>query len=219
MRVCFALVLAVLASPVLAAESAVPAEDRWAADMRRFDADDAKKPTPPNGVVFVGSSSIRMWDLKASFPDAEPLNRGFGGSELADSVRHVDRLVLRHNPRVVVLYAGDNDVANRKTPEMIIGDFKEFVAAVRKKLPKTKIVYICIKPSIARWQIAEPMRQANAGVKAICDATDRCEFIDVWTPMLDEKGEPRDELYVWDGLHMTPAGYEIWTKLVGPHIE
>lgn len=187
--------------------------------MRLFDEADKKAPTPPDGVVFVGSSSIRLWDLQKSFPDLAAVNRGFGGSELGDSVRHVDLLVLRHKPRVVVLYAGDNDIAHNKTPAKVVGDFKQFVAAVHKELPETKIVYIAIKPSLARWKLAEPMQQANAEIKGICENSENCEFVDVWSAMLGEDGKPRSELFVKDGLHMTPEGYEVWTALVKPHVE
>ncbi|HEX6987132.1 MAG TPA: SGNH/GDSL hydrolase family protein [Planctomycetaceae bacterium] len=208
----------------LAADSTVPVSravpvDRWEADMCWFDKLDHDRPAKPGGVVFVGSSSIRMWDLARSFPGCKPLNRGFGGSHLADSVRHVDRLVLRHRPRTVVLYAGDNDIAAGKTPDEVVKDFEAFVAAVREELPETKIVYVGIKPSLARWELAEPMRAANAGVKAVCERTERCEFVDVWPAMLGDDGKPRKELFVFDGLHMSPAGYAIWNDLVGPHVE
>lgn len=202
----------------LAVEAAVPV-DKWAADMKWFDAQDATKTCPPGGVVFVGSSSIRMWNLPKSFPELKPLNRGFGGSHLSDSVAEVDRLVIRHRPRTVVVYAGDNDIAAGKSAGQVVADLEAFVLKVREALPETKIVYIGIKPSLARWKLAEEMKNANAGLKEVCDRHGNCEFVDVWGPMLCEEGTPRKELFVWDGLHMTPEGYEVWAALVGPHLE
>jgi lysophospholipase L1-like esterase len=205
-----------------AADSNAAAEvspSRWAADMEAFDKLDAKKAPAPGGVVFVGSSSIRLWNLKQSFPKLVALNRGFGGSHLSDSVAEVDRLVLRHKPRVVVLYAGDNDIAGGKSAERVVKDFEAFVAAIHKELPETKVVYVGIKPSLARWRLADEMQKANTGIKAVCEKSDRCVFVDVWTPMLGEDGTPRKDLFVFDGLHMSPAGYAIWAKLVGPELK
>jgi len=218
MKFGFAVLLAFAPFKLFAAEAAVPV-DRWAADMKWFDAQDAKKTCPPGGVVFVGSSSIRMWNLPKSFPDLKPLNRGFGGSQLADSVAEVDRLVIRHRPRTVVVYAGDNDIAAGKSPEQVVKDLEAFVSEVHEALPETKIVYIGIKPSLARWKLADDMRKANGGLAEVCERHENCEFVDVWGPMLGEDGTPKKELFVWDGLHMTPDGYAVWAKLVGPHLE
>ncbi len=190
----------------------------WEGEIRRFESFDHKHPTPSGGVVFVGSSSIKLWDLKKSFPNLDALNRGFGGSELADSVHYLDRLVLRHKPRLVVLYAGDNDIGRGKTPDQITADFDAFVAAVRKDLPETKIIYIGIKPSVLRWNLAGVMQETNVKIASRCKAYPNCEFIDVWPAMLKEDGTPNRDLFVWDGLHMNEAGYEIWAKLVSPNL-
>lgn len=212
-----AIALAVTAGGMSLVKAELPA-NLWEPDIRRFDMLDRKHPSPPAGVVFVGSSSIRLWDLQKSFPDLDALNRGFGGSELADSVRYIDRLVLRHEPRLVVLYAGDNDIGRGKTPDQITADFDAFVAAVQKSLPETRIIYIGIKPSILRWNMAGAMQETNAKIAARCKAHRNCEFIDVWPAMLKDDGTPNRDLFVWDGLHMNDAGYAVWAKLVGPNL-
>lgn len=212
-----AIALLVAFSGVSVVRAALPA-NVWEGEIRRFERLDRKHPTPPGGVVFVGSSSIRLWDLKKSFPKLEALNRGFGGSELADSVRYVEQLVLRHRPRLVVLYAGDNDLGRGKTPDEIAADFEAFVAAVRKELPETKILYVGIKPSLMRWNLADAMQEANALIAAKCRATENCEFVDVWPAMLNEDGTPNRDLFVWDGLHMNESGYAVWNRLVGPKL-
>ncbi|MBI1311246.1 hypothetical protein GC176_08055 [bacterium] len=191
---------------------------RWEATIQKFEQQDETNPPPKNHILFVGSSSIRRWKLDKSFPDLQPINRGFGGSEIADSIDFADRLILKHQPRVVVLYAGDNDLAKGKSPERVTADFEEFVATIHKALPETKIVFIAVKPSLARWKLIEKIREANAAVKAICEQNDRLEFVDVDAPMLGDDGTPRPELFLKDGLHMTEAGYEIWANLVRPHI-
>ncbi len=225
------LTICLLAAAVLLAgdsPSATLAEDgkpqaenpsaRWESTIQKFEEQDNANPPKKNHVVFVGSSSIRMWKLDKSFPELQPINRGFGGSEIADSIYFADRIILKHQPRVVVLYAGDNDLAKGKTPERVTSDFKQFVATVHKSQPDTKIVFIAVKPSIARWKLIDKVRAANAAVAEICSKNESLEFVDIDAPMLGDDGKPRPDLFLKDGLHMTEAGYEIWSDLVRPHI-
>ena len=132
--------------------------------MAAFEEQDRKDPAI-GGVVFVGSSSIRLWDLKKSFPDVPALNRGFGGSVIPDSVDHVDLLVIRHKPRIVVFYAGDNDIAAGRTPQQVFDDYKAFVSKVHAAVPAARIAFIGIKPSIQRWALVDKVRAANALVR------------------------------------------------------
>ena len=212
-----ALALLMIFGGLSLATAALPA-NLWEGEIGRYEMLDRKHPTKPGGVVFVGSSSIRLWDLKKSFPNLDAINRGFGGSELADSVRYIDQLVLRHKPRLVVLYAGDNDIGRGKTPDQISTDFDAFVTAVQKDLPEAKILYIGIKPSIMRRNLADAMQETNAKIAAKCRVSKNCEFVDVWSAMLNEDGTPNRELFVWDGLHMNESGYAIWNEIIGPKL-
>jgi lysophospholipase L1-like esterase len=191
---------------------------RWEKSIEAFERQDQERPPPKNGVVFVGSSSIRFWDLRKSFPDLDAINRGFGGSELADSVHYVPRIVVKYQPRLVILYAGDNDLGAGKSPEKVFADFKDFVNAVHTPLPRTKIAFISIKPSILRWKIVDRMRKANALIEEYCKQNQGLVFIDVSTPMLGADGKPRRELFRNDGLHLNDKGYELWASLVKPVI-
>lgn len=204
--------------PCLAAEE--PADDfsRWEAAISAFEKMDERDAPPKGGVVFVGSSSIRLWDLKESFREVQAINRGFGGSHLADAVHFAERTILKHEPRTVVVYAGDNDLAAGKTPERVADDFRALVRAVHPELPKTRIIYIAIKPSPRRWELAEQMRAANERIRAICEKDERLVFVNVFEPMLAPDGEPRPELYAVDRLHLSEAGYALWTELVWPHL-
>lgn len=193
-------------------------KDKWSKEMAAFEQQDRADPAI-GGVVFVGSSSIRLWDLAKSFPGLPALNRGFGGSEIPDSVNHVDLLVIKHKPRVVVFYAGDNDIANGRTPQQVFDDYKTFVSRIQKALPATKIAFIAIKPSIQRWALVDKVRAANALVRADAQRDERLGFVDVDGPMLGWDEKPRQDLFVADGLHMTPKGYEVWTALVRPFVE
>lgn len=202
------------------ASAAFAAPEKWAKDIEKLTANDAAHPPPQNAVVFVGSSSIVKWtSLEKDFPDQKVINRGFGGSELADSVFYADKVVLPYHPRVVVLYAGDNDLNAGKAPETVAADFKAFCGKIHAALPQTRVVFIAVKPSPSRWKIREQGEKANALIRAYCAEDQRRVFVDVWQPMLDAKGEPRPELFVADMLHMNAKGYEIWTPLVARAIK
>ena len=194
-------------------------ESRWEKSIRAFEERDRKDPPPTGEIVFVGSSSIRGWDTKRYFPDLKTIQRGFGGSQVADSVQFADRIVIPYRPRVVVLYAGDNDIAGGKTPQRVLDDYKAFVRKVHAALPKTRIVYIPIKPSIARWKLVEKMRQANALIEAYTKTDPRLRYVDIDKPMIGDDGRPRKELFAKDGLHLSHEGYVLWTRLVRPHLE
>jgi lysophospholipase L1-like esterase len=193
---------------------------RWAEAIAKFEAADKIEPPRQRGIVFVGSSSIRMWKLQKSFPDLPIVNRGFGGSEICDSLFFFDTLVAKHRPKVVVFYAGDNDIAAGKSAKQVLADFRSFVKLMKEKLPEARLVYIAIKPSIARWELAGEMVEANRRIAAACETDKRrLGFVDVWGPMLSEDGKPRKELFLKDGLHLNEAGYRLWTKLVQKHLE
>lgn len=207
--------LACTALLCLVAPLLLAAPEKWTAAIDKFTQNDVTNPPPHHAVVFVGSSSIVKWtSLEHDFPGVKVINRGFGGSELADSAFYADRIVTPYEPRTVVVYAGDNDLNARKTPEDVLGAFREFVSKVHAKLPQTRIVFIAMKPSPSRWKLRETFEKANALIAAECAHDKRLRFVDIWHPMLDAKGQPRPELFVGDMLHMNPSGYAIWTPLV-----
>lgn len=199
-----------------AEKAASPAGDRWEPAIRAFEAQDRKTPPAKGGIVFVGSSSIRMWDVEKSFPGLGVLNRGFGGSQLADAVRYAERIVTPYQPRIVVLYAGDNDLAAGKSPAQLLDDFRQFAAKVHAALPDTRIVYLGIKPSLARWKLIDKVRDTNRRIRQYAARDPRLVFVDVEPPMLGPDGKPRAELFLPDGLHLNAEGYRIWADLLRP---
>lgn len=180
---------------------------------------DAKDPPAKGGVLFLGSSSIRLWKLDESFPGKDYLNRGFGGSEISDSMRLLGTLVFPHEPKTIVFYAGDNDLGKGKSPERVAEDFRLLSERVAERLPETRMLYIAVKPSLKRWALIEKVRAANEAIAKYCAETPHRTFVDIAPAMLGEDGLPRKELFVDDGLHMTPAGYEVWTKQVAAALE
>ncbi len=160
-----------------------------------------------------------MWQsLAEDFPGIKVINRGFGGSELADSTFYVDRIVIPYKPRIVFLYAGDNDLAGGKTPQQVFEDYKAFVSRVHRQLPRTRIAFISIKPSPVRASLLQSMKQVNGLVEAYATHARRLVYIDVFTPMLGKDGSPRPELFGPDKLHMNSNGYSLWTSVITPGI-
>jgi len=193
---------------------------KWQRDMEAFARQDATNAPVKGGIVFVGSSSIRLWKtLTADFPDHRVLNRGFGGSELFDSVNYFDRLVLPHQPRLIVMYAGGNDINAGKTPERVEADFKAFVALVKQKLPQTRVAYISTAGNPARWSQVERVREANRRIEALTKTDPQFAFINVFTAMLGPDGLPKPDIFVADKLHMNEQGYAIWKEVVGPFLK
>lgn len=198
---------------------AAPAADPWAADMAAFEAQDRASPPTRGGVVFTGSSSIRLWTtLAEDFPGIDVINRGFGGSTIPDATRHAARLVTPHRPRLVVFYAGDNDLNGGRTPRQVEKDFVRFVQRLRRDNSDIRIAYIAIKPSPARAHLLDAARDTNRRIARAAATLKGVDFIDVFGPMLDAQGQPRRELFVEDMLHMNRDGYRLWTLLVAPYL-
>ena len=211
--------LGLVAAPSGTGRAASPGFDTWEPEIRRFEQADSVAAPAQGAVVFTGSSSIRMWEtLSADFSGMTVINRGFGGSEIVDATHFAERVVLKYRPETVVLYAGDNDLNNGRTPAEVAGAFKAFVARIRRDLPRARIVYIAIKPSPSRWALVERIRAANATIRAFCATQRDVAFVDVFTPMLTPAGRPRPELFLPDSLHMTRGGYDLWTSLVRPAV-
>src|SRR4029453_17577777 len=171
MRNAVALVATFLAlvAPLRAQEKA----DKWEKDIAAFEAQDKAKPPPENEIVFVGSSTIRMWKTAEAFPDLKVINRGFGGSEIADAVTYAERIVLPSRPRIVVVFAGGNDINAGKTPERVADDFKALAAKIHAALPKTKIYYLTLFPNVKRRAQDEKCVKVNELIQAFTKTDER----------------------------------------------
>jgi lysophospholipase L1-like esterase len=191
----------------------------WGSQISAYEKADRLNPPKAGVIVFTGSSSIRFWGTLAN--DMKPLeviNRGFGGSQIAQVNQYASRIVLPYRPRAVVLYAGDNDLSwpASKSPEQVFGDFRQFVEIIHSELPETWIYYISIKPSIRRWSNWGKCQKTNGLIADYIRTQPRVQFIDVDQAMLDAQGKPRKELFRWDGLHMNAEGYAVWTSIIKP---
>jgi lysophospholipase L1-like esterase len=193
---------------------------RWQDSFDAFDAADRQHAPVPGGVLFVGSSSIRLWDSLEEDFQALPVvtKRGFGGSRLSDCSDAVARLVLPYRPSTVIVYAGDNDLAEGATPNEVLGSFRTFVDAVHRDLPRTRIAYLSIKPSPLRAALLANIRETNRLIAGYVAHGRRLDFIDVYSRMVGRDGQPRPELFRADRLHLNRAGYALWRTEIAAHL-
>ena len=217
-----ALWLSAAFTPV-AAQSAAPNSaiaSPWKEAFEAFDAADRASPPREGGVVFVGSSSIRLWDgLETQFERLPViLKRGFGGSHMADCTKNLERLVLAYKPRVVVVYAGENDLADGASPAEVLASFEKFAEGVRKVQPDTHIAYLSIKPSPLRETLLPRIREANALIRTYVGTLEDAQFIDVHTPMVDAQGRARREYFRDDRLHLNGDGYALWRREIAARL-
>lgn len=214
--------LASTAAGALAARppAADPISPEWRETFRDFERADRERPPQPGGVVFVGSSSIRLWgDLETVFgPKLVVLKRGFGGSRMEDCKAYAKQLVVQYKPRLVVVYAGENDLAEGRTPQQVLEAFAGFVEGVRAALPESRIAYVSIKPSPLREPLIPAIRTTNAMIREYVEGAPDVEYIDVFSRMLDERGRPREELYREDRLHLNEAGYALWKGVIASYL-
>jgi len=167
-------------------------------------------------VVFAGSSSIRMWkDVQDYFPGFNVINNGFGGSQFSDLIFYTDQLIIKQEPDILFIYEGDNDIAANKRPLDIAKEAKLLVKNIQEKLPDTEIVLISAKPCIARWKLRKEYEHLNKRLFRISKRSDMVEFANVWTAMIDKKGNLHQDIFLEDGVHMNKKGYDIWAKEIG----
>ncbi|MHC4542847.1 MAG: GDSL-type esterase/lipase family protein [Planctomycetota bacterium] len=193
--------------------------ERWEETIRAFEDWDRKNSFPSDAVLFVGSSSIRLWPTRECFEQFPVINRGFGGSQISDVNYYAKRIVLRYEPKVIAFYAGDNDVAAGKGAQQVFNDYKTFTKLVHAKLPRTRIIFVCIKPSRRRWSLWPVMSEANRMIEAFSEKDGRLFYFDAATPLLGDDGVPNLDFFLRDRLHLNSEGYEVWTGLLRPIIK
>ncbi len=199
----------------LLAVAAFVQQDKWEKDIAAFEEKDKASPAPQNEIVFVGSSTMRMWKTAEAFPDLKVINRGFGGSQISDAVKYADRIILPYKPRIVVVFAGGNDINVGKAPEQVAEDFKSLAGKIHAALPKTKVYYISLFPNVKRREQDAKCVKVNELIQAFLKTDERLGYIDTAKVMRAADGGPRPELLSDDGLHMNADGYKLWNEIVG----
>lgn len=208
-----------MAAPSAFGQAVAADPARWEEDIAEFEAADRHAPPPPGGVLFVGSSSIRLWTtLAEDFPGVPVINRGFGGSQVPDVTAFVGRIVLPYRPRLVVIYCGGNDINEGRPAAQVVADTRALVRAIQAGLPEARVAYISVAPNPARWGQIETVAAVNAAIEAWMATDPRLTFIDVFPHMLGPDGRPKPDIFVDDRLHMNAKGYAIWKAIVGPYL-
>ncbi len=190
-------------------------------EIQSFKKQDSINFPAKNQILFVGSSSLRMWtDIRNYFPGYKIINRGFGGSSLQDVIRYADDIILPYKPNQIFIYCGENDLAafDTVTAQLVFMRFKELFALIRKNLPQTPILFISIKPSPSRKNLMSKMVATNEMIKKFLKKKSKTGFVDVYHKMLKADGTPMDDIFKEDKLHMTAKGHAIWQKAIKPYL-
>lgn len=186
-------------------------------EISNFKVRDAIAFPKEKATLFVGSSSFRLWkDIESYFPDRVIINRGFGGSTINDLIRYENEIIFPYNPSCIVIYCGENDIANDKNVDgkIVFERFKKLYSDIRSKFAEIPIIYISMKPSPSRWHLQEQYQEGNYLISKFLSENKNSHFIDVWSSMLKDDGMPNEKLFVEDLLHMNKAGYDIWGEII-----
>lgn len=205
--------------PASASQPADPDPNRFAQEIKAFAEWDSKNAVPANPVLFVGSSSIRLWHTHESFPELPIVNRGFGGSQISDIIHFFDRVVAPYKAQVIVFYAGNNDLASGKSAERISDDFRRFVKLVHARQPQTRVIFLGINPSQSRWKFWPEVKKTNGLVAEFCQGDSRLIFADFGASFLGADGLPDSSLYLKDQLHLNDKGYAVWNRALTPVLQ
>ena len=192
---------------------------QWEKEVADYEAADSKNPPPKGGILFIGSSTIRLWKtLAEDYPGFKVINRGFGGTEIVDSTHFADRLIFPHEPKQIFLRAGGNDIHGGRTPRQVAHDFAVFVRVIHERLPKTEIIYIGVSPAPSRWAESDKYRELNRLIREMALEMPRVGFVDTFDMVLRPDGSARTELFVNDRLHFSAEGYELLRERVRPFL-
>ena len=186
-------------------------------EIKAFESQDSSFPPPSNAVEVVGSSTIRLWgSVRNDLAPLEVIPRGFGGSSADDLDYYLDRIVLKYAPRAVAIYEGDTDTGDGQSAEYVAGRLQQIVTRIRAQLPATRVYIISVKPSPKRWAYWPVVQQLNQTMQEYCALSTECKYIDVASELLDASGQLVPEYYDADRVHLSPAGYAVWTGVIGP---
>ncbi|MGD0815771.1 MAG: GDSL-type esterase/lipase family protein [Verrucomicrobiota bacterium] len=191
----------------------------WEKAISAYEQVDAIHPPPKGGIEFIGSSTIVLWKtLKQDFPGQPVFNRGFGGSQIEDSMHFAPRVIFPYAPKMIFLRAGGNDLWAGKSPEQVFADFKEFAETVHARLPETRIDFISLSPTPSRWKQHEKEKTLNGLAEEYIRGKPFLQYIETYDLPLDAAGQPRPELFRPDQLHFNASGYKLLADRVRPFL-
>jgi len=190
-------------------------------DIQTFKKQDSSSFPTKQAILFIGSSSFTKWtDVQDYFPTYKIINRGFGGSELTDIIRYANEVIIPYQPKQVVIYCGENDLASSDTvtAQMVLNRFKKLFTIIRKNNPSVSVAFVSLKPSPSRRHLWPKMIQANQLIKNYLSTKKKTAFIDVYNKMFNRDGTVMQDIFIEDNLHMNAKGYAIWQKAIEPYL-
>ncbi len=194
--------------------------DRFEHEIQAFELADKKEMPAKGGILFTGSSSIRLWaSLADDFAPLPVINRGFGGSTIPEINYYAERIVHKYAPNLIVFYCGENDIVEEHPAAVVFRDFKKFIGETEKNLSGTPVIFISAKPSPSRWANWRQFQVFNGMVKQFAGSRPSLYFIDISETLLGENGEPDPSLFAEDMLHLNERGYERWAAAIRPLVE
>lgn len=193
---------------------------RFEKEIQAFEQQDKENGIDKKEILFVGSSSIRMWKtLEEDMKPYNVLNRGFGGATTDEVLLFYDRVIKPYKPKIVVIYVGENDISEGGIPQATVNATKNLFSSIQHDFKRSKIIYISMKPSISRWHLWEDFKKGNAAIKQLCETNKRLFYLESADVMLHADGSIKKDIFIEDGLHMNAKGYEDWTTMVKELIE
>ena len=188
-------------------------------EIKEYKAEDERNFPKSDGILFVGSSSLRMWkNLEEVYKDYNAINRGFGGSTLGQAIYYADDIIFPYKPKQIVIYSGENDLAEGAGIDVTFDRFKTLFDIIRKKMPNVPIAFISIKPSVSRVNLMPQMAATNQLIAYFLAKQTNTKYINVFDAMLQDNKQPKTDIFLSDNLHMNEKGYQIWTKIITPHL-
>lgn len=195
-------------------------QTRWDKSIAQYEHKDSVSKPEPGGILMLGSSSFTIWqDVGDYFPGRNMVNRGFGGSQMSDVLYFKERLILPYQPKQIILYEGENDIAAGEKPDSIFAELMQLVKWTRGQLPGIQISIVSMKPSPKRWDLKETLLEMNKKLKQFAAENENIDFINIWEPLIEPDGVPVNENYREDLLHLNANGYKIWQKAMAPYLK
>lgn len=194
--------------------------NRFETAILNMEREDSTRVPQEDEILFIGSSSIRLWNtLVVDMLPMNAINRGFGGSTISEVIYYADRIVIPYKPKLIVFYCGENDIDDGYSPQEVFELFKQFDELVHRKMRKTQILFISLKPSLDRWDLWDKLVETNRLIKEYSESKDHLHYWDSSKSMLTPEGTPDSTIFLEDGLHINKAGYARWNAELKPIIE
>ena len=200
----------------------VKAQTPFYDDIQKFKKQDSAHFPAKQQILFVGSSSFTKWtDIQDYFPAYPIINRGYGGSSLPDVIRYANDIIFPYQPKQIIIYCGENDLAGEDTTvtsKTVFSRFKQLFILIRAHLPKVAIAYVSMKPSPSREQLLPKIEEGNILIKKYLSKQTKTTYIDVFHKMFNKDGTIISDIFIADNLHMNAKGYAIWQKIIAPYL-